>query len=163
MGRKENTKGQPGTKKTGSDRLLGENLSFVATEAYKLLRTNLFFCLPNNGEPKCRVVGVTSSVQGEGKSTTSINLSYMLAQDGKRVCLVEGDMRADPEQSPEASAHKRAVSCACRAADRYQCRGEGGAAPQPQCDPGGRDAAEPGGASGLGAHGAHDGAAGEHV
>ena len=94
MGRKENTKGQPDAKKTGSDRMLGENLSFVATEAYKLLRTNLFFCLPNDGEPKCRVVGVTSSVQGEGKSTTSINLSYMLAQDGKRVCLVEGDMRA---------------------------------------------------------------------
>ena len=82
------------TKRFGTDRMLGEDLSFAATEAYKLLRTNLFFCLPNDGEPKCRVVGVTSSVQGEGKSTTSINLSYMLAQDGKRVCLVEGDMRA---------------------------------------------------------------------
>ena len=58
------------TKRFGTDRMLGEDLSFAATEAYKLLRTNLFFCLPNDGEPKCRVVGVTSSVQGEGKSTT---------------------------------------------------------------------------------------------
>ena len=94
MGRKENTNGRTAGKKTGTDRLLGENLSFAATEAYKLLRTNLFFCLPAGAEEKCRVLGVTSSVQGEGKSTTSINLSYMLAQDGKRVCLVEGDMRA---------------------------------------------------------------------
>ena len=74
--------------------MLCDGLSFAAAEAYKLLRTNLFFCLPPSDESKCPVVGVTSSVQGEGKSTTSINLAYMLAEDGKRVCLIEGDMRA---------------------------------------------------------------------
>ena len=94
MSKKEKANTQSSSKKPGTDRMLGENLSFAATEAYKLLRTNLFFCLPAATETTCRVVGVTSSVQGEGKSTTSINLSYMLAQDGKRVCLVEGDMRA---------------------------------------------------------------------
>lgn len=90
-------------KKTGWDnqngrtkRMVGSDLSFAATEAYKLLRTNLSFCLHagEEEESKCVVVGLTSSVQGEGKSTTAINLAYMLAEDGKKVCLIEGDMRA---------------------------------------------------------------------
>lgn len=37
-------------------RLLGDHLSFAAAEAYKLLRTNLMFALPDSGG--CRVVGV---------------------------------------------------------------------------------------------------------
>ncbi len=68
----------------------GKDLSFAASEAYKLLRTNLMFLTP--GE-KGHVVGVTSSVSGEGKSTTSINLAYALAESGRRVVLVECDMR----------------------------------------------------------------------
>ena len=66
-------------------------MSFAAQEAYKLLRTNLLFALPDAG--KCRVVGVTSSVRTEGKSTTSINLAYALAEMGRRVLLVDGDLR----------------------------------------------------------------------
>ena len=48
---------------------LCENLSFAASEAYKLLRTNLQFSMP---EKSCHIIGVTSSVRGEGKSTTSV-------------------------------------------------------------------------------------------
>ncbi len=91
---KRKVKKRQNSPQVGADDLIGKNLNFGATEAYKLLRTNLFFCLPPTEESKCPVVGVTSSVQGEGKSTTSINLAYMLAEDGKRVCLIEGDMRA---------------------------------------------------------------------
>lgn len=69
----------------------GDRLSFAASEAYKLLRTNLTFALPD--EKKCRVVGVTSAMRGEGKSTTSINLAYTLAETGKKVLLIEADMR----------------------------------------------------------------------
>ena len=70
--------------------LLCDELSFAAAEAYKLLRTNLLFALP---EKECRIIGVTSSIRGEGKSTTSVNLAYTLAQTGKRVLLIDGDMR----------------------------------------------------------------------
>ncbi len=69
---------------------LCDELSFAAAESYKLLRTNLLFALP---EQECRIIGVTSSIRGEGKSTTSVNLAYTLAQTGKRVLLIDGDMR----------------------------------------------------------------------
>lgn len=71
--------------------MLCQNLSFTAAEAYKLLRTNLMYTLPAG--KRCRVIGMTSSVRGEGKTTTSINLSYTLAETGAKVLLVDADMR----------------------------------------------------------------------
>lgn len=86
--------------KSGSSRLsrastaqaaLCDKMSFAASESYKLLRANLMFTLPESGH--IRIIGVTSAVRGEGKSTTSINLAYELAQTGANVLLIDGDMR----------------------------------------------------------------------
>ena len=75
-----------------SRKYLGSGLNCASAEAYKLLRTNLGFSLPVD-EGQCRVIGVTSSVAGEAKSTTAINLAYTLAQTSKQVLLLEADLR----------------------------------------------------------------------
>ncbi len=70
---------------------LHKNLGFAASEQYRLLRTNIMFTIPEG--VKCPVIGVTSSVRGEGKSTTAVNLSYVLAEKDSRVLLIDGDLR----------------------------------------------------------------------
>ncbi len=70
---------------------IGVHLNFGASEAYKLLRTNLIFSMA--ADTACKIIGITSALRGEGKSTTSINLAYTLAQSGKQVLLIEADMR----------------------------------------------------------------------
>lgn len=70
---------------------LHKNLEFTATEQYKLIRANLDFTLPE--DEKCPVIGVTSSMRGEGKSTTAVNLSYVFAEKGSRVLLIDADLR----------------------------------------------------------------------
>jgi len=59
-------------------------------EAFRVLRTNLQFV---DVDRPSKVFVVTSSVPGEGKTTTACNLAITLAQAGRRVALVEGDLR----------------------------------------------------------------------
>ena len=79
------------TGKQGKTELVGGNISFAAAEAYKLLRTKLLFSFADEGG--CRVIGVSSALTGEGKSLSAVNLAYTTSQLGKRVLLVDCDMR----------------------------------------------------------------------
>ncbi len=75
----------------GGPVLMGEGVSFVASEAYKLLRTKLQYSFADGNV--CHVVGVSSAVSGEGKSLTAINLAHAIAQLDKKVLLIDCDMR----------------------------------------------------------------------
>ena len=75
-----------------STQLIGNKLNFEGREAYNLLRTNLMFATKRN-DRNARVIGVTSSVHGEGKSLSIINLAYSIAESGRKVILVECDLR----------------------------------------------------------------------
>jgi len=85
------SKGGYGKTVIGSNALIGDDISFAAAEAYKLLRTKLQFSFVGDGD--CRVIGVSSALTGEGKSLSSVNLAYSVAQLGKRVLLIDCDMR----------------------------------------------------------------------
>lgn len=71
--------------------VIGKNINFVASEAYKLLRTKLQFSFVD--DVVCPVVGISSALAGEGKSLSSVNLAYTLAQLDKRILLIDCDMR----------------------------------------------------------------------
>ena len=71
--------------------MVGKNIGFAAQESYKLLRTKLQFSFADDNA--CHVIGISSALPGEGKSLTAINLAYSLSELGKRVILLDADMR----------------------------------------------------------------------
>ena len=70
--------------------LAGDAMHGVRAEAFRQLRTNLQFVKVDRDT---RSYVVTSSRQGEGKTTTAINLALTLADAGMKVCLVDADLR----------------------------------------------------------------------
>lgn len=70
--------------------LLMPDSPFAAREAYKTLRTNVMFSLPGTG---ARCIGISSADPGDGKSTNALNLAITFVEIGKKVILIDCDMR----------------------------------------------------------------------
>lgn len=72
-------------------RILSEDSGFAKKEAYKAVRTKLILSMPKMEGGK--VISVTSSISGEGKTTTVTNLAITFAQMGAKVLLMDCDIR----------------------------------------------------------------------
>lgn len=68
---------------------ISENHSFIS-EQFRTIRANINFSLP---EENLKTILVTSSSPGEGKSTSAANIAVVFAQEGKKVLLVDADLR----------------------------------------------------------------------
>jgi capsular exopolysaccharide synthesis family protein len=70
--------------------LLTEDPGHHVLESYRVLRSNVQFATID--QPICSLQ-ITSSQSGEGKSTTACNMAVAMALDGKKVILVDADLR----------------------------------------------------------------------
>jgi capsular exopolysaccharide synthesis family protein len=70
--------------------ILDSHARSVRAEAFRQLRTNLLYVDVDN---PLKLIAVTSSVAGEGKSSTATNLAVSFAEAGSKVLLIEGDLR----------------------------------------------------------------------
>lgn len=65
-----------------------DKLPYSLEEAYNSLRTNIWFCGKD-----VRVIAITSCIPNEGKSSVCFNLANAIAESGKKVLLIDADMR----------------------------------------------------------------------
>lgn len=75
----------------GQSELIGVNDLSLIAEAFRILVTNMNFILPKKDDGK--VVFVTSSVNGEGKTFTAVNLALTLSTPSKKVIVIGSDIR----------------------------------------------------------------------
>ena len=77
------------------------------SECFKTFRTNVMFSIQNR---KLNTILVTSSLTGEGKSFVSANLAVTFAQSGKKVILIDTDMRKGRVHKIFGLSHKHGLS-----------------------------------------------------
>lgn len=78
------------SKKEEAKKLLDNDSPFALREAYSGLRTNIMFLAKDE---KCPVFAVTSATQGDGKTMNSVNIAAGFARLGKKVLLIDSDLR----------------------------------------------------------------------
>lgn len=66
------------------------NPKSIVSEQFRTLRTNVNFSMPDH---ELRTLLFTSASPGEGKSTVAANTAVVFAQEGKKVLLIDADMR----------------------------------------------------------------------
>ncbi|MBO5479205.1 MAG: polysaccharide biosynthesis tyrosine autokinase [Clostridia bacterium] len=76
--------------KQNSELIVNEQPKSPISECFKTFRTNVMFSIQNK---KLNTILVTSGFMGEGKSFVSSNLAVAFASSGKKVILVDTDMR----------------------------------------------------------------------
>ena len=69
--------------------ILDEPKSFYA-EAFRTIKTNIKY---SSADKHKKIILITSTEAGEGKSTISSNLALSLSQDNKKVIIIDGDLR----------------------------------------------------------------------
>ncbi len=73
-----------------SQLIVDKNPKALISEAFRAVRTNLGFI---NATPGSKIVSITSTISGEGKTFVAINIAGVLAFTGKKVVLIDLDMR----------------------------------------------------------------------
>lgn len=71
--------------------LLGEGSSLAEFEAFRALRTEIATRL--EGIQGTKTIAIISSLESEGKSTVAVNLARAIAMEGRRVLLLDADLR----------------------------------------------------------------------
>lgn len=79
--------------KDRDDIIVREGKKDYMNEAFRVIRTNLDFILSTNGEKHQKVIMFTSFNIGSGKTFTTINLAISMAIKGKKVVVIDLDMR----------------------------------------------------------------------
>jgi capsular exopolysaccharide synthesis family protein len=73
-----------------SQLLIDKNPKSLIAEAFRSVRTNLQFI---SNTPGSKIIALTSTISGEGKTFVAINLAGIIAYSGKKVVIIDLDMR----------------------------------------------------------------------